>query len=436
MVIYRMAEPYEIGEVCEVLRAAFPVYNKINLDPDYLKKLEEIDPGIRNGLTYVAELNGKIVSVVQVVQRDLSIYPSFLRVAGIANVATLPEYRGQGFARNLLSYVAQDLSRKGFSASALFVGYGEPAHRIYRYLNYHDIIVYWNRVCVANDLCKAIEWLEEHSKGKGLTKEIEVVEDPSKAGIEGNLKMLYYRLINKRYRGSTYRNMERWRGILTANPFETWFLGDPTNKIIMATNGGVHGYVITYYIRSSVLARSHDLGLGIVTEIVSREVHDAVSLLTAVFKKALDDGIGTLSFRPPPELDEYLPICKIIGSPETFMAKILDYNKLIKDLNRFFVTRPVEDRIMFCIRSNDKCVSITLEPGRVELNEKETKCGCEIVLTEEAFLRVLFATTTTFDEYNLGYINIKKPNIRRVLEQLNNILKGRRRHYLSLIDKW
>ncbi len=435
MVIYRVAGSDELQDVSEVLRSSFPVYDRIKLDPEYLRNIAEIDPGVRKGLTYVAELNGRIVSTLQVVHRELSVYPSFLPVAGIANVATLPQYRGQGLARNLVSYALHDLRDRGYSATALFVGYGEPAHRIYRRLGYHDIIVYWNRVCVLDDIVQAIDWLEKHLPAQGMIGDIRVIEKPWKAGIEGNLKILYYRLVNKKYRGSTYRNVERWRGILTANPFETWFLGDPTNKVIVVTNGGVHGYAITYYVKSSVLSRSHDLGLGIVTEIVTHEVVDAVALLNAIYRKALDDNIGTLTFRPPPELDEYLPVCKVIGSPETFMARILDYEKLVRDINRFLVTRPVEEKITFCVRSRDKCAEFSMTRGSVSLRLTPA-CNCDIVMDEGAFLRVLFSTMTTYDEYRLGYLNIKQPNIRRTLETLNNILKGRRRHYLSLIDKW
>ena len=49
---------------------------------------------------------------------------------------------------------------------------------------------------------------------------------------------------------------------------------------------------------------------------------------------------------------------------------------------------------------------------------------------------MLMATMTAYDEYKLGRIIIKEPNTKRVLELLNNLFKGRRRHYLSLIDKW
>ncbi len=437
MIKYRVAEENDLPEVCNVLRKSFPIYEQMGLNTDYLEKLSKIDTGVRDGDIYVAETSdNRIVSTLFIIRRELSIYPSFLPVAGVANVATIPSYRGKKIARTLLSYALNESLNKGYSTAALFVSYGVPAHRIYRRLKFHDMIVYHNRVCVLDDIVKAYRWLEENLSTKKVTGKIEIVKDPSSAGIEGNLKTLYYRFINKKYRGSVYRTSERWKGILSLNPFETWFVSDPRDKIITVTNGGIHGYVITYYIKSSILSKSHDLGLGIVTEIVSRDVPDAIALLQAVFRKAMEDGIGTLTFRPPPDLDEYLPICKTIGSPETFMAKVLNYEKLMSDIKRFLTTRPLDGTIRFCIKTDEECKKIILSNKSVEIINNSDPSSCDIIMSEGSFLRILFATRTTFDECYLGYLRIKTGNVKRKLEVLNNVLKGRRRHYLSLIDKW
>jgi len=77
-----------------------------------------------------------------------------------------------------------------------------------------------------------------------------------------------------------------------------------------------------------------------------------------------------------------------------------------------------------------------LGDGKVEVEYVSTPCGETIIIIEGALIRMLMATMTAYDEYKLGRIIIKEPNTKRVLELLNNLFKGRRRHYLSLIDKW
>jgi len=436
MVIYREYAESDLPSICKVLQAAFNIYAQINFSPEYIKELREVDDGIRKGTIYVAEVNDNIVSVAMIVRRELSLYPSFLPTAGIANVGTMPGYRGRGLARNLLTYALRDLREKGYSASALFVSYGVPAHRIYRRLGFYDVVIYNNRVCVLENIDHAVKWLESRLENHAPRTNIEVLSEPWREGVEGNFKLLYYRFINKKYRGSTYRSIERWRGILSKNPFETWFLGDPSDKIIIHTNGGVHGYSIMYYMKDSILARSHDIGLGVVTEIVTRDLDEADAILIATFKKALEDNIRTLTFRPPPDLDEYLPVCRVLGSPETFMFKILDPEKFVSDTYRFFSSRPVDSGLEVLVKGKEHIYKLMLGDGRAEVRYVTSPGDASIIIDEGALIRMLMATMTAYDEYKLGRIIVKEPNTKKILELLNNVFKGRRRHYLSLIDKW
>ncbi len=435
MVSYGIVEHDRLADVAEVLRRSFNIYGRIGITDDYLKQLMRVDEGVKNGYIYGAWTEDKLVSVIMIVRRELSFYPSFLPVGGVANVATVPEYRGRGLARQLLTYAMNDLVEKGYSAAALFAGYGEPAYRIYRTHGFCDIITYWNRVCVLDDIDQAIKWLMRNKEKLGkVYGKVKVLSDEEAQSYAGNLKLLYYRYINKKYRGSVYRSAERWRGILSANPFETWFLGDPNNKIIVLTNGGVHGYAILYYMRESVLAKSHDRRLGVVTEIASRDPVEANALLLAVLNKVKEDGIKTVVFRPPPDIEEELPVCKKIGSPETLMFRVLDPIDFFNDIRKFVETRPI-DNIEFCVKGKTCNYKVRIRSGSYEIDMIETP-DCDIIIDETAFLRILLATTTAHDEYKDEYILIKQGNIKKTLDTLNDLLKGRRKHYLSLIDKW
>ncbi len=432
MVKYDLVEHDQLGDVADVLRASFPVYNIMGLTSEYLEKIMEIDEDVKNGYIYGAWVDGRLVSVNMVVERRISIYPSFLPVAGVANVATKPEYRGRGLAKKLLSHALNDLMEKGFSASVLFAAYGDPAYRIYRRQGYCDLITYWNRVCVLDDVDQAMRLIED--RFSKLYGEIKVLDKKKAENCAGTLKQLYYRFVNKRYRGSVYRSTARWRGILVSNPFETWFLGDPDNKVMVLTDGKVHGYSILYYMRDSVLYRSHDRNAGVVTEVVSRDTEEASALLYAVLKKAKEDGIGTLTFRLQPDIEEEIPICKRIGSSETLMFKVLDPSKLFDDLRKFIETRPI-DKIEFGVRSRQKDYVVRVSNGKPEI-VFTSKLNTEIIIDEAGLLRMLLATSTAYDEYRGEYLIIRNGNVKKTLDTINDFLKGRRRHYLSLIDKW
>jgi predicted acetyltransferase len=72
--------------------------------------------------TRVAVLDGGLVSAVQIVKRTISCGGFTLTLGGIANVATDPDYRGEGFASTCLKQAIEVMEADAMDLSLLFTG--------------------------------------------------------------------------------------------------------------------------------------------------------------------------------------------------------------------------------------------------------------------------------------------------------------------------
>ena len=406
----RVADQSDFEKIAYVLRKSFNVYRSININREYLEKLYELDDGIRNGKIYVLEEDDKIVSLYMVVDRVLSIYPETLRVAGIANVATLPEYRGRGYAKTLFNATLDKLREEGYIVSALFAGYGEIAHRIYRKNDYYDVKGYDYRVCVLDEIHEYAKILRETSS---INEENLSVEPLSNIEIDA-IKKLYENTIIKNYRCPVLRSRERFEKILESPVLGTWFLSKRkgNNVYVLKVGGDVYGYVVTFYYRDSVFSGKKDDSAGYVLELVAVNINYAKYLLAWVLDKMLSDGIKTVFMRLPYELD----ICQCIGSTETFMIKILDDDEFLGVINEYLANKQVSLESV-----NGKWYSIR---------------EYSIHIRKDAFLKVFLGTTSLVKQYNRNPRIINGDITLNKLEMLDKILRGDKKHYLSLIDQW
>ncbi len=406
----RTADQSDFEKIVYVLRKSFNVYKSINIDREYLEKLYELDDGIRNGKIYVLEEDDKIVSLYMVVDRVLSIYPETLRVAGIANVATLPEYRGRGYAKKLFNATLNKLKEEGYIVSALFAGYGEIAHRIYRKNNYYDVKGYDYRVCVLDEIREYAKILRETSS---INEENLSVEPLSNNDIDA-VKELYENTIIKNYKCPVLRSRERFEKILQTPVLGTWFLSKSqgNNVYVLKIDNDVYGYAVTFYLRDSVFSGKKDDSAGYVLELVAKTINYAKYLLAWVLDKMLNDGIKTVFMRLPYELN----ICQCIGSTETFMIKVLDDDEFLELTNKYLSGAQV-----LIENTNDKWYNIREYGVRIR---------------KDAFLKVFLGATSLVEHYNRNPYIIEGDIVLDKIEALDRVLRGGKKHYLSLIDQW
>jgi predicted acetyltransferase len=82
----------------------------------------DFDPSYSEETTWLAKVNEKIVAAVQIFPYYTSLDGLRLKVGGIGNVATLPEYRGRSLTQLILQRQSEWMARNGYDLSLLFTG--------------------------------------------------------------------------------------------------------------------------------------------------------------------------------------------------------------------------------------------------------------------------------------------------------------------------
>jgi predicted N-acetyltransferase YhbS len=113
---FRALRPEEQAECLDLWARVFSPSH------DYFERYFR-DPHWQPDYTRVCVVDGRLVAAVQVVRRPVRLTNgATLWMAGIANVATLPEYRGHGYASQLLRDLHAVMDAEDFAFGLLFTG--------------------------------------------------------------------------------------------------------------------------------------------------------------------------------------------------------------------------------------------------------------------------------------------------------------------------
>ncbi len=429
-----------LPDICSILKRSFNVYRGINIDVQYFWRLFESDPGIRNGVMYGIVVDDHLASFLQVVDRKLSMHPLSLRVAGIANVATDPDFRGRGYASKLLNNALKDLANKGYALASLFAGYGEPAHRIYRRYGFIDIVTYSNRVCIDEDLKLIERQINHHFSQTRSTFVNDYKEIKEAEQLENHivlLKELYQREIVEKYRASVIRDDERWAGILRWNPFKTWFLSEIVEGSIIVEEEHA-GYYMVHPVSKSILRKLMDPKTCFLSELVASNKCSRLFLVKHFIERTMKTGCKTVIARTTGKLDSIFEPCPRIGTNETFMVKIINYDGFYDflseflDANKHIMNHPIKRLI---IHVNGKRSYSIIIGENIEIASKPPE-KYDVLINETGLLRLLFSSSTATREYKKDNIIVKNGLHGETLKFLDLLLRSRKSHYISLIDIW
>ncbi len=287
--------------VVEVIRSAMPVFEAYGLEPgEWLRS----GGGASPENTYVAEAEGRIRSVVQVALKEL-FFAEPLRIAGIANVSTMPGYRGKGLATRLLQYALSDMAGRGVGVAGLFAGLGSPAYRIYLRLGFTPIHVFETPVCMLGELRRVAEYCWRRA---GV---------PS-AWSRSPPKDLYFSY-HGRYSGMVFRSPAYWDWIWRERPWYTWFkLGSEGYRLVELSGGG--GYLLYASWGKTRLAGIRDKRMLHVGEMLYEHPSDACMLLEMLLREAEGEGASGVVFHTPPDY-WFLRPCLAKAPGETFMLR-------------------------------------------------------------------------------------------------------------------
>jgi len=109
----------EYNELPEVYKIVGKAFEK---PAAYFKNFVEMNPYYKGDDFFIAKIDGKIVSAIQVLLREVYFNKERMLIGGIGQVATLPEYRGRGLAGKLLTACLEYMKKNKVDYSLLFAG--------------------------------------------------------------------------------------------------------------------------------------------------------------------------------------------------------------------------------------------------------------------------------------------------------------------------
>lgn len=95
-------------------------YSALGGDASFFGKIVRLDPWFRMEHTRACFVDGRVVSVVQLFERQVRIGSCVVKAGSIGSVGTHPDYRGRGYGVGVLHDTARFLRREGFDLSFFF----------------------------------------------------------------------------------------------------------------------------------------------------------------------------------------------------------------------------------------------------------------------------------------------------------------------------
>lgn len=115
--IVRAAEPEEYPEILDMVYRAF---KQSELERIIIKVTTGEDPNFQKGDLRVVEADGKIVSMMMLIRRQLRIGKAVVNGAIVAPVATHPDYEKKGYCSAVMRNAIQYMEAQGFDITILW----------------------------------------------------------------------------------------------------------------------------------------------------------------------------------------------------------------------------------------------------------------------------------------------------------------------------
>ncbi len=418
--------------IVNVINSAFGSFRGWGLDKEKWLEYDKDDYAFDKDMALVAEVDGKIVGHVMLMLREFKIgRETFVRFGGVANVSTMPEYRGRGIATRLMNKTIEVCREKGLSLSSLMTGYDGIAHGVYRKVGYTDTMF--------------------ESSFRGKIKEIEAAYNnlPDKSNIyirEANISDIemfsyIYEKGLKNYNGVCRRPLEYWKNkIFNKYYYHSFFyVTKGIYRIIATKNGKPMGYAI-YGIGDEADRR---IGFpprsGGILELIGLDNDSRVALFKYVLKEFIEKKLKYAVFNFPESKDyeRLSSFFKKIGGSGILMDYITNQNKFFEEIKKELSLR-LKEYGGFC-RFDVKLISeygeANLEVSGNEVNMIE-ESNNKIYFDKDSFVRMIYGIQS-FKEIlsNNGLLSVKTENFRKVYEVLN-ILFPRKEFHIWTIDHW
>jgi predicted acetyltransferase len=416
-------------EIARLLNECFDSFKSFALTGEKWLKISELDPGFRKDLAFVAEKDGKIVSHVQIIAREITVGSAArLQVAGIGNVSTSREYRRTGISTKLSMHALQVAKERGFPASALFTSPQIPAHRIYLRIGFTDV---YSPVFLLRALKSPLKWGNDKAKPTLSQRKVKIRE--SNESDDPSLLKIYEKNYDA-YNGLAVRNLKEWKSKFRNRFFyECPFYEESpesSNLVVADADAGeVVGYAMSCFTQRDKLGHvcevmslpgwEKEAGLLLAERLLS-DLAEAkpASLLIYSSENTLVDRLFREGSSP-------------LEGVNVFMFKILNVKALMESLfhltspARKFVSQVFQDwrgAIILQIAGGES-VTMKFDGETTSIREGEERSGEKVTFSDpESFAKILFGGKSFMDliiekKVNVSMDHAKRGEVVKILEK-------------------
>ncbi len=411
---YRFYREGDETGIVEAINASFGSFRSWGLTPEKWLGYEE-DYAFRRSLALVAEDRGRIVGHLHIVMRRLRFGEACLEVGGIANVTTIPEYRGRGVASSLVGMALEYCRSRGVGLSALFTGYPGTPHR-----------VYWRKGFADTEFTYgfAAEAFQLPVESAGVLE----FEEVSRTDVD-ELASLYEK--HSPY-GSAWRPREYWLAKILGDKVygQTFFYRDAERFIRLKAlwRGRPVGYVLA--------ARPGENGEAAVLEAMG-ERRFLRDLYVEVFRRLVEDGAKAVRVSAPRSYGRIIPEL-VLRSGGIYMVAVPSpaalFKGLLREFSRRLEERGLHERIGVRILSEYGGVELRIDGFEVELGCD--KVDAEIRLDRDGFTRMVHGFARFSDVLLAGKAFVNSAiSLRRLTKAMDSLFPYREA-YIWPVDHW
>lgn len=414
----RVYRPGDEEHISSLLKECFDTFRNYGLDGSKWLEYAKLNEGFRPEGAYLLEVDGTLVSHVQVVEKRLRTAAGFLETAGIANVSTHPSWRGRGYASKLLAKAMEDYKARGYPLTALFTGYASDPQRIYRRLGYVDV-------------CTDRTWAAPIEDAKRVAQKARWIEVREAEEKDLNRLISIYEAVGEHYTGWPSRPRSEWlEKLYKRTAYHSFFYVEraPGSFVVAEEGGEVLGYAVA----GSAPWNPREFAI---LELVAAPGRD--DALTTLYSYVVErgEGAGARSLRATvPSEPPYSKLLKVFqpqGGGGVYMSEVLNFRELVlKAAERAAkrLTEPVEVELAY------RGEKATVKVGGGEASLQEGGAQARVELEPAAFNKMLFGRCSALELLLSSAVKSSIP-LRRVLEAIEAMFEPKPIHIWP-IDHW
>lgn len=326
---------------------------------DYFKRYFYGDPWFKPKYTRVCEVDGKMVSVVHIVRREVRYGDSSLVLGGIANVGTPQEYRGKGYSSEAMKNAVDTMAKEGMDFSILFTGINQFYERVgYRTINFEHGVADIKPRLAPVELPYAIRDYRVDDAGDVVS---------------------IFNEFNRDVTLSVIRTPDYWSGFAINPESEAFHL------LVAEHNGCVVGYAVNHKFGKSY---------GIAELCCSKGHEDALKSLTRkVWECAMELKAEGLVYRLPDkaEINAAINEVAIPSQPRNYvnmMMEILNLNGMINKILPELSKRASGNGHVTILADGVGEITLDIAPGSVHISDQPS--DTKIELTQEQLMYLVF----------------------------------------------